>query len=471
MRRVLSSILSVVVVAGALIVVLIMISNVATREGTSEVGRAGQTAIAAEATLSAASSVQNAATFALLLEEGRAARQIAPEVVTSAVESLSMATGEYQNRVSDLISRLDAPENKEVSTSSAAFIEEMRGIIAALAVDHNSYEVRVTGFDAGTYQETEADLVAVRDTRVRGVLITAESVGQVADAVRFLVVVVIPIVAMLLFRSVFRRRRERDSLQAELAHQTELGAQKDEFLANLSHELKTPLTGVYGFALALDEDGLDDPEIARELTGHIITEAGELSRMVDDLITAGQIETGNVTIIIDDVEVDPLVESVVEPYVRTGREIEVIPGECTAEADAIKLQQIVRTLVSNAVRHGGENIEIFSEYGAGMMSLFVMDDGEGIDEKTREKLFERYVHDGSEPLLRGSVGLGLAIARSLAVGMRGSLSYTRTNGLTYFVLKLPAHRVSRLHERIEGSGRQTDDSMYDTQQVAKLFSR
>ncbi len=105
-----------------------------------------------------------------------------------------------------------------------------------------------------------------------------------------------------------------------------------------------------------------------------------------------------------------------------------------------------------------------------MLSLFVMDDGEGIDESIRERLFEPYVHDGAEPLLAGSVGLGLAIARSLAVGMDGSLSYTRTNGLTYFVLKLPAHKVSRLRERVVGTDR-GDDTMYDTRKVAKLFSR
>ncbi len=470
MRRLLTSILIVLAVTGALVTVLIMISSVATEQGTSEVGREGQTAIIAEATLSSASATQNAATFAVILEKGRATDRVPEAVVQGAVATLRSAMTEYESRVSTLTARLDTPERETISASSAVFIEEMRRVDDALSTDGGAGTPRVAVLDSNAYQDLEDDLVTVRDTRVRGVLVAAEDVGQVADAVRFLVVVVIPIGAMLLLRSVYRRRRERDALEAELQYQRDLSTQKDEFLTNLSHELKTPLTGIYGFALTLDEDGLDDPDLARELTGHIITEAGELSRMIDDLITAGQIETGNVGIVIDDVEVDPVIESVVEPYLRTGHVIDVVAGECTAEADPRRLQQIVRTLVSNAVCHGGPNIEISSEYGAGMLSLFVMDDGEGIDESIRERLFEPYVHDGTEPLLAGSVGLGLSIARSLAVPMDGSLSYTRSNGLTYFVLKLPAHKVSRLRERVVGTDHD-DDTMYDTRKVAKLFSR
>ncbi|VAW03399.1 hypothetical protein MNBD_ACTINO01-684 [hydrothermal vent metagenome] len=470
MRRLLTSISIVIAVAGALVIVLVMISSVATEQGTSEVGREGQTAILAEATLSSASTTQNAAAFAVVLDKGRATGRVPEGVVEGALDTLRTTINEYESRASTLIARLDTTESGTITASSAVFLEEMRRVTDALSADAEVGTPRVPALDTNAYQDLEDGLVAVRDTRVREVLVAAENVGQVADAVRFLVVVVIPIGAMLLLRSVYRRRRERDALEAELEHQRELSTQKDEFLTNLSHELKTPLTGIYGFALALDEDGLDDPDLARELTGHIITEAGELSRMVDDLITAGQIETGNVGFIIDDVEVDAVVESVVEPYLRTGHTIDVVPGECTAEADPRRLQQIVRTLVSNAVCHGGPNIEIFSEYGVGMLSLFIMDDGDGIDESVRERLFEPYVHDGAEPLLAGSVGLGLAIARSLAVGMDGSLSYTRTNGLTYFVLKLPAHKVSRLRERVVGTER-GDDTMYDTRKVAKLFSR
>ena len=113
---------------------------------------------------------------------------------------------------------------------------------------------------------------------------------------------------------------------------------------------------------------------------------------------------------------------------------------------------------------------MFTELGSGTVSLFVMDDGDGIDDDRLTRLFDRYQHEGTDPLLQGSVGMGLAVARSLAVGMGGNLTYTRTNGLTYFVLRLPSHRTGRLNERVEDSlGNET--ASQSASEVAKLFSR
>jgi len=470
MRRLIASTLSVLAIAGALVLMLIFVSVQATEQGSTEVGQAGQVAIMAEETLSAVSAARNATAQALILEDGRVGGLYDVAVVSEAVGVLNEITSELQMRVNRVIARLDDPEKSAVASSSAVFIEETRGAIAALQSQPAGREPRLLSDSDTAYEAVVADLLDVRDSRIDEVAIAAESVVQVADAVRFLVVVVIPIGAMLLFRRVFYRRREREHLRAELGHQTQLNTQKDEFVTNLSHELRTPLTGIYGFALALDESGFDDADMASELTGHIISEAGELSRMVDDLITAGQIETGNIEFETNDVDVDAVVETIVEPYVRSGARITVSPSRFTAEADAKRFAQVLRTLVSNAVHHGGPNIDIFAEHGSGMVSVFVMDDGPGVPDEVIENLFERYLHEGEEPLLRGSVGLGLAIARSLTVGMGGTLSYTRTNGLTYFVCKLPSHMVARLHERVTDSDRVAEEGMYDTQQVAKLFA-
>jgi len=471
MRRLIASTLSVLAIAGALVLMLIFVSVQATEQGSTEVGQSGQVAIMAEETLSAVSAVRNATAQALIFEEGRVGGLYDAAVVSEAVATLNEIASELQLRTNRLIARLDDSERLAVTLSSAGFIEETRLNIAALQSEPTNQQPRVLSDSPEAYEAVVGDLLDVRDSRIDAVAIAAESVVQVTDAVRFLVVVVIPIGAMLLFRRVFYRRRERDDLRAELVHQTQMNEQKDEFVTNLSHELRTPLTGIYGFALALDESGFEDADIASELTGHIITEAGELSRMVDDLITAGQIETGNIAFETSDVDVDVVVATIVEPYVRSGSMISAAPSGYTAEVDEKRFAQVLRTLVSNAVHHGGPNIDIFAEHGAGMVSVFVMDDGPGVPDDIIEHLFERYLHEGEEPLLQGSVGLGLAIARSLTVSMGGTLSYTRTNGLTYFVCKLPSHMVARLHERVVESDRVAEEGMYDTQQVAKLFAQ
>ncbi len=307
--------------------------------------------------------------------------------------------------------------------------------------------------------------------RVQNVLGEAEYAGQVADGLRFLVTIALPIVAMLLLRSIMRRRRERDAMRSQLERTQAVIASKDEFVANLSHELRTPLTGVYGFALALEEGGAEDPDTVLELAGLIADDAAELSRMVDDLITAGQVETGNVVLDIQEIDVDAEIEAVIEPFVRSGSSIEFTPSGDVAEADRLRFRQVVRNLVSNAVKHGGPNVEIFTEYGGGTLSVFVMDDGDGIADEHLSQIFDRYQHEGTGPLLEGSVGLGLAIARSLAIGMGGNLSYTRTNGLTYFVFRLPSHRVGKLVERVDDQVLGDESAARSASEVAKLFSR
>ena len=358
-----------------------------------------------------------------------------------------------------------------ITATSSDLLADIRQFMGAFAEPPVSGEVRMGDVPSVSYENAVAALVETRDARVLGVLVEAEYAGQVADAVRFLVVFVIPFTAVLVVRSVMRRRRERDALAAEVAYQETIISSKDEFVANLSHELKTPLTGVYGFALALDEGGLDDPETARELTGMIVSEATELSRMVDDLITAGQIETGNLSIHTEDIPLDDEIRVVIEPFQRIGVDIAYEGSEDTAEADRQRLRQILTNLVSNAVRHGGDSIEIFTEYAAGTVTIFVMDDGDGVDADNVANLFERYHHQGTGPLLQGSVGMGLAIAHSLAVEMGGSLGYTRTNGITYFVLRLPSHKVATLNTRVDRMSLGDETASKASNEVAKLFAR
>ena len=470
MRRVLSSMLSVAAVAGVAVVLLVLISSLANSEGSSQVAREGQLALDAEVALSATGAVRNATAQAVFVEQGRAAGWANEEAVAEASRQVAALIDEFDRRSGIVVEQLDGEEAILTSAAVGAFITEIRGISASLSGPLTD-EPRATEFPTTSFDRAVTSLVSVRDARVEGVLAEAAYAGQVADAVRFLVIVIIPVTAMLILRNVSRRRRERESLQAELVRQHDVIASKDEFVANLSHELKTPLTGVYGFALALDEQGFDDVETAEELTGMIVSEAGELSRMVDDLITAGQIDTGNVQFSVDDVDVDEEIEAVIDPFRRSGAQISFIETGQGLEVDRQRFRQVIRNLVSNAVTHGGEAIEVFAEQGAGHLSIFVMDDGDGIADEQLTTIFERYQHEGDEPLLQGSVGLGLAVARSLAVGMGGSLTYTRTNGLTYFVLRLPSLRVSKLTERAGEGSLGSDSARQSASEISAIFGR
>ena len=458
-------------IAAALAVVLVAVSSVASEEGSAKVAQEGQLAITAESTLSSATAVRNAAAQALILERGRANQAVTVDAVDRAVGQLEYLAAEFDRRIDLLAAQLTGDELASLRSAADAYRAEITATVSSLAEPAIDGVVRLEALPSSGYESAVATLVSIRDDRVLNVLVEAEYAGQVADAVRFLVIVVIPVLAMILLRSVMRRRRERESLEIELARQNDVISSKDEFVANLSHELRTPLTGVYGFALALEEGGLEDPETAKELTGLIVNDAAELSRMVDDLITAGQVETGNVAFDIEDIQIDPEVQAVIEPFQRAGANVSYTPGDDIAEVDRLRFRQIVRNLVSNAVRHGGPNIDIFTEFGGGMVSLFVMDDGEGIPDERGSQVFERYQHEGNSPLRQGSVGLGLAIAKSLAIGMGGDITYTRTSGITYFVLKMPSHRVAKLNERVVDQSLGDESAAKSASEVAKLFSR
>ena len=469
MRRLLASIVMVLGVAGALVALLVLVSMVATGDGSSAVAREGRIAVLAESTITSASTVRNAAVNTALVHQGWSEGIYDEAATERAMANLAQLSESYEDRLSDLIVELDSAEAGTVEVTSRALLNEIEAFSAALAAVRIGDAI-ATQVAPVTYDAAIGALVDVRDARVVGALIEAQYAGQAADGVRFLVIVGVPLIAILAMRSVMRRRRERDALQTELDRQRAVIASKDEFVTNLSHELRTPLTGVYSSALALDEGAFQDPATAAELTGLIVSDAAELSRMVDDLITAGQIETDSVVLTIDEIDIASEIETAIEPFVRIGASITYTAEDHTAVTDRLRFRQIVRNLVSNAVKHGGPNIEVFTELGSGTVSLFVMDDGDGIDDDRLTRLFDRYQHEGSDPLLQGSVGMGLAVARSLAVGMGGNLTYTRTNGLTYFVLRLPSHRTGRLNERVEDSlGNET--ASQSASEVAKLFSR
>ena len=465
----LSGILMVIGVVVALAATLVLLSIVATGDGSSKVAREGQVAIMAEATITSASTVRNAAVNAALVAQGNAAGLYSDEAKARSIDQVTRLADEYRSRSELLTSQLEVDETSLLSDTSESYLAAIEALLTDLAT--LTADDPLPELDGATYTSTIGALVDVRDQRVADALVLGEYAGRAADGVRFLAIVVIPLLAMLMLRSVMKRRRESERLLGELEQQRAVIASKDEFVTNLSHELRTPLTGVYGFALALDEGALDDAATAKELTGLIVSEATDLSRMVDDLITAGQIETGNVALMIEELGLDPEIETVIDPFVRTGATIRFTETGATGVVDRQRFRQILRNLVSNAVKHGGPNIEIFGEQGVGVVSLFVMDDGDGIDDSRLTRLFDRYQHEGAEPLLQGSVGLGLAIARSLAIGMGGDLTYTRTSGLTYFVLRVPSLRSGRLNERVEDNALGDQSAARSASEVAKLFAK
>lgn len=248
------------------------------------------------------------------------------------------------------------------------------------------------------------------------------------------------LLAVFAFRAISQRREQDFEEAIASAHQ--LVAAKDQIINNLSHELRTPLTSIYGFASLLLE-GLSQPvdsqraQANRENAQIILSEASGLSRMVDDLLTSIKGDELGIKIKLVGLSTRSEMEKVLQTFEREGAKLTKQIEEAQIWVDGIRFRQVIRNLVANARRHGGPRIAVIGRVIGDEYELAIVDDGPGIPEALKERLFDRFVHRGSEPLVPGSLGLGLSIARALTELMGGRLRYERSDGLTKFLLTLP----------------------------------
>jgi signal transduction histidine kinase len=236
------------------------------------------------------------------------------------------------------------------------------------------------------------------------------------------------------------RRKVELELRDTQHRMEELLAAKDELITSVGHELRTPLTAVLGFAQMLRiGDGSEMSASDREeMVGFIAHEAFELSGIIDDLLVAARIEIGNLEITRVPTSLRGQVAQVLEVWDATEvRGVEVSGDEAKASADPARVRQILRNLIANALRYGGDHIEVRIGRDDSEVLVEVSDDGPGMPESEWETIFRPYYRFHSEISQPNSLGLGLTVSRGLAELMDGSLDYRHDKGRSIFALRLP----------------------------------
>jgi PAS domain S-box-containing protein len=247
-----------------------------------------------------------------------------------------------------------------------------------------------------------------------------------ADDINFLLSVA-NVLAAAIDRSVAKERLE-DLLRS-----------KDAFVASVSHELRTPLTVVTGMAHELNERwmNLTDEELG-EFTSMLVEQSRDMSDLIEDLLVAARSNIGNVSVRRERVNLETEIGSVLAGFSDTGpSQIAVHTTTGSVTADPIRVRQILRNLISNALRYGGPNIEVSTSREPGTFVVEVNDDGVGIATEDHERVFVAYERAHQSEGQPGSVGLGLTVSRTLAELMGGSLTY-RFDGRSVFRLELPS---------------------------------
>jgi two-component system phosphate regulon sensor histidine kinase PhoR len=233
---------------------------------------------------------------------------------------------------------------------------------------------------------------------------------------------------------------------------------RQEFLSNVSHELRTPLTAILAFIETLEEGAIDDKEASLRFLSIIRRNARRMHDLIDDTLELSAIESGNVQVRAEVIELAPLVNDVIASLGKKASAQGVVvsntvPRDAMVYADARRLEQMLTNLVENAIKFNRENGTVtISHEGdaeaeaneqspvAGRRSrIRVQDSGEGIPAQHLERLFERFYRaDRARSREMGGTGLGLAIVKHLARAHGGEVTVTSELGKgSIFTIELP----------------------------------
>ncbi|OON97259.1 MAG: hypothetical protein ATN36_00465 [Epulopiscium sp. Nele67-Bin005] len=231
----------------------------------------------------------------------------------------------------------------------------------------------------------------------------------------------------------------------DITHIRKFDEMRYQFVSNVTHELKTPLTSIQGFVETLQMGALEQPDVAKHFLEIIDIEAKRLGRLIEDILVLSDTENTRVADneLINLVEV---VEEVIELLEQQARQKTIllktiiVKGEILYCGDREHFKQILINLVSNGIRYTEKGrVEVIVDKEDDCILLKVKDTGVGIAPVHHEQIFERFYRvDKSRSRKSGGTGLGLSIVKHIVQMYQGDISLTSQVGKgTEFIIKLP----------------------------------
>ncbi|MDJ0960073.1 MAG: HAMP domain-containing sensor histidine kinase [Acidimicrobiia bacterium] len=217
---------------------------------------------------------------------------------------------------------------------------------------------------------------------------------------------------------------------------------KDQFIAAISHELRTPLSAVLGFAEEMhDAMGNDDP--LRSMMEVVADQSSEMASIIEDLLVVARSSFEDVSMAPRSIDLADEAATVAEAI---GSRLTKSPdhelAEAMAFADPIRVRQILRNLLTNADRYGGDAIVIRTLQAEHAAVVQICDNGAPLSDEIRDRIFLPYESSGPVRGQPAAIGMGLAVSRTLAELMKGSLVYRHEGGWSVFELRLPVSHAS-----------------------------
>ncbi len=200
-----------------------------------------------------------------------------------------------------------------------------------------------------------------------------------------------------------------------------------QLLANASHELRSPLTRI---RLGLE---MQSEKPTSELQSELRRDIAELDQLIEEILLASRLDAMREPLAHDSVDLAALLA---EACARSEAQCEAVP--LTVQGDARLLHRLLRNLLENARRHGGDEVSVSLKQEAGQAVIHVCDNGKGIAPEERERIFEPFYRPSGSREKEGSYGLGLALVRQIAERHGGSVRcLPREGGGACFAVRLP----------------------------------
>ena len=219
-----------------------------------------------------------------------------------------------------------------------------------------------------------------------------------------------------------------------------------EVIANVSHELRSPLSLIAGYAEMVRDITWEDPKHRTQDLDLIISEARRMSEMVDDIMDYSQFQSGYLQLKMEDYDLAEIVVSETLRYERTVQEnhlsLKILraPGDYPIRADALKLGQVIRNLLNNAINHSqdGHTVTVTIARTGGAYRVSVINPGDPIPDEEKALIWERYQRSQHQGGRRQGTGIGLSIVSAILDAHGMNYGVECRNGLICFWFSCPA---------------------------------
>lgn len=238
---------------------------------------------------------------------------------------------------------------------------------------------------------------------------------------------------------------------------------RQEFFSNASHELKTPITSVKGYAELLDQGFVKDEETKKDFIQRILKETDNMTNLINDILMISRLETNEAQVSFSMVRMSALVEEIFESLETIAADYQIkLEKSCepiVIEASEKQMRELLVNLMSNGIKYNRPGGKVFVRIGreSDEMFLIVSDNGMGVSKEDQERIFQRFYRvDKGRSKKMGGTGLGLSIVKHIVEFYDGKISLSSTLGEgSTFEVRIPLTGNSTLpalnHQEVQNS--------------------